>query len=332
MSVAPRLDWDPVEWAPSPWWVGSASPRRGDAPPRGTGHTTETRPGTAEAVRKNLRFPYHFLVELKARRILQLVSMNRTAGSLKAGPGSHETNHAGSVHIQYSIVDYSRNMPGLGNGDLQFLADFIGRVNEETGIPNLFAPAYGPNMGIIIASTRSPVRWTWNEWYKFSGWGSHQLVPGQDHWDQGALDVVKLSLMIKELSMLPLEEWFKYLRKAEKSGQYHPAVELWQRLLKAASEAPGASTKMKSVGQAVVFSGKVDIPTKALNELWEANRFPNAKKPNAWPWTKAWPILLAENIATAAKPTPEYSEVKSRVLTSVAATEQAMANIKKILP
>lgn len=164
--------------------------RRPDLPPRLTIHTTETPPGTGRSVARRLLWPYHNLIELKDREILNLIQWEKTAYSLRGKSWAGvETNHAGKRHIQISIVDYASRMGRLTKNDMKWLAqEVVYPILQANNIPNTWARAYGPNEGIILASTKSPIRLSPTEWENFSGVIYHQTVPGNTHWDAGGLN------------------------------------------------------------------------------------------------------------------------------------------------
>jgi hypothetical protein len=182
-------------WAPSPHHSGN-TPRQPSWPSRGVLHTTETDPGTWSGVRNNLRYPYHALIEVRARKAYQLVDLDRTASSLKASPRT-ETNHAGRHCVQYSLVMRANDTPDLTDGDLQYLADLCGWTSEQCGInADLWAKTHGPNDGIVLATASSPIRMSITQWQTWNGWACHQHIPDNDHWDCGALAVGTIRKMI----------------------------------------------------------------------------------------------------------------------------------------
>ena len=175
--------------------------RRADLPPRLTGHTTETPAGTAEAVAKNLAWPYTMIVDPARRQILQLLPLDSTAYSLRgthAATGAKiETNHLGKMHPQIALVGYAKDMDDLSVADLDWLADNVfGPVMELCGIPNVWEPTHGEGEGVVLASTRSPIRLTRTECEAYSGVLWHQHWYGQDHWDGGAINVEHLQKRI----------------------------------------------------------------------------------------------------------------------------------------
>ena len=175
--------------------------RRADLPPRLTGHTTETPPGTAEAVAKNLAWPYTMIVDPTNRQILQLLPLDSTAYSLRgthAATGAKiETNHLGKMHPQIAIVGYAKDMDDLSAADLDWLADEVfGPVMELCDIPNVWEPTHGEGEGVVLASTRSPIRLNRTDCETYSGVLWHQHWYGQDHWDGGAINVDHLQKRI----------------------------------------------------------------------------------------------------------------------------------------
>lgn len=225
-------------WAPSPHRSGDV-PRLGHLPPRGVIHTTETPPGTWAAVRRDLAWPYHALVEIRERTAYQLVSLDRTAYALER-PGATQTNHAGRFCVQLSLVMDAADTPRLTRSDLQWLADLCGTIGDLCGIPNVWVDTMGPNEGVVLAVPTSPIRMSQAEWYAFSGWCGHQHAPDNAHWDAGALDVATISTLITARGGAPVTapDDLEQLRRAFNNGDTTGIVFAQQLLANAAKADP----------------------------------------------------------------------------------------------
>jgi len=157
-------------------------------PAKGTVHSTETAPGTARAVAKNLGWPYSVLADPYTKRVYHLLPLNYTALSLR---GTHsttkakiETNHAGVMHPQVSLIGYSAQLANLTYDQLDWLVDEVfGPIAELCGIPNKWAKTYNAGQGIVLARADSPIRLSLDECHDWNGWLFHQTWHGQDHWD-----------------------------------------------------------------------------------------------------------------------------------------------------
>lgn len=157
-------------------------------------HTTESAPGSIMAIvdemlRKNHTDVYHALADPVTLQRVQLLPLNIAASAL-AHPPSVETNHDGA--IQMCIVGRATNMPNLTAAQLTWLGtDVLAPVSRM--VPELpidtKAQFYGDHAGFTIASANARQRMAPPVWDNFSGQAGHQHVPGNDHWDPGALDV-----------------------------------------------------------------------------------------------------------------------------------------------
>lgn len=103
-----------------------------------------------------------------------------------------ETNRACAV--QCEIVWRAAN-PNWPDGLLATVADWVGWVQEQTGVPTEFAEMWRP--GVVVASVDSPIRFGDQEWLDFTGICGHSNVPGgNDHWDPGRLPVDRLRALL----------------------------------------------------------------------------------------------------------------------------------------
>ena len=172
--------------------------RRRDLPAKMTVHSTETPAGTGRAVIARLEWPYSLIADPVTRELYSFGPLDGTALSLR---GTHartgekiETNHAGLMHPQVSIVGYASKMGDLTDDELFWLADVVfAPVLDLCEIPNVWMPTLGADSGVVLASTESPARLTEDECWSFNGVLYHQSWYGNDHWDPGALDVEKIA-------------------------------------------------------------------------------------------------------------------------------------------
>lgn len=106
--------------------------------------------------------------------------------------GTVETNRANAV--QCEIVWRAAN-PDWPDGLLATVADWVGWVQAQTGVPTNFAEMW--RAGVVLASVDSPIRFGRQEWLDFNGICGHSDVPGgNDHWDPGPLPVDRLRALL----------------------------------------------------------------------------------------------------------------------------------------
>jgi len=123
-----------------------------------------------------------------------------------------ETNHEGAHCVQVEIISTASTPPQWSDAMYGLVASWLADVVEA--LPGL-APALDnyPDRWSAQGSWgfNTPYRMSWDTWQKgLNGKPflcGHQHVPGNDHWDPGALDVVKLTRMAKGiLGSATLEE------------------------------------------------------------------------------------------------------------------------------
>lgn len=171
-------------------------------------HTTESSRGSYSGVRALWRGPGkwsrglpHFLID--GLRVVQLLPLTVNAYTLENLPGGVETNKAGNV-IQAEVCSYSADewdddtyhSVGKLLGDLQKAGlDF-----DLSQCPRW----YGPNEGIVLATTSSPIRI--HDWANYNGWCAHQHVSENAHWDCGYKDCERLrAIAAHTLGIEPIE-------------------------------------------------------------------------------------------------------------------------------
>jgi len=134
----------------------------------------------------------------------QHCDLNLTNYALLHRSGDPETNHEGIHNVGVEIIsmaasppNWSDRMYGLVAG---WLADVVRAIPSLTPALDNYPEKWSAK-GSWGFST--PYRVSWDTWQKgLNGlptlWG-HQHVPGNDHWDPGALDIVKLTRMAKDI-------------------------------------------------------------------------------------------------------------------------------------
>lgn len=152
-------------------------------------HTTEgtSYAGARAAYRTNKASP-HFTVSFEGGRlgVWQHVALNRAASALRHPVGTPHTNRLSAVQIE---VVAKAAKPGWPDALLVGTADLIAWIIDQTGVEPVaphFAPypaSYGIDNGIRFSAA---------DWLTFGGICGHQHVPGNDHGDPGAIDILAL--------------------------------------------------------------------------------------------------------------------------------------------
>jgi hypothetical protein len=143
-------------------------------------HTTEgsSYTGARSAYEKTGALP-HFTdtFENGAYRVWQHLPIDQAATALKHPSGTPETNRANAVQIEH--VGFAGRAHDFPDGYLLGIATLCRWIESERGVPRSAPFAFGPG---------AP-RLSWEQWESFGGHFGHCHVPGNDHWDPGALDV-----------------------------------------------------------------------------------------------------------------------------------------------
>ncbi len=147
-------------------------------------HSTEgsTISGAIAAYRP---YPPHVICDYHTRLIIQHISLERAAYSLKG------TDNDDEPCIQVEIVGYSHAAPNWSSSMLDWLVDevFIPIYNlwpfQIKGPPQGFVSYLdAQRRGINLSSPYSPIRFKKHEFESFGGICAHQHVPYPDtHWD-----------------------------------------------------------------------------------------------------------------------------------------------------
>jgi hypothetical protein len=143
---------------------------------------------------------------------LQHADLNLASYALLHRSGDPDTNHRGAHCVQVEIISNASDPPHWSAAMYGLVADWLADVvtalpELRPALDNFVAPDKWSEQGSWGFDT--PFRMTWQEWDKgINGKPgvpflcAHQHVPGNDHWDTGALDVVRLTTLAKAL-LLP---------------------------------------------------------------------------------------------------------------------------------
>ncbi len=123
-----------------------------------------------------------------------------------------ETNHEGAHCVQVEIVSMAASPPHWSDAFYKLVASWL--ANVVTALPDLLPaldnyPLQWSERGSWGFDT--PYRMSWKSWQEGINGKTgvpflcgHQHVPGNDHWDPGALDIAKLTRLAKELLNPPI--------------------------------------------------------------------------------------------------------------------------------
>ena len=154
-------------------------------------HTTESDPGTCEAVARYLvRMGYesHEVFDPSNGDLIQLLPPSQPGKSLVNLPGGVETNNRGGVY-QIEIVGRAVDVPHYDDAWYERLRVRLLVVCNFTHTPYIFPLPFQP---YPQSYGKNLVRMTFDEWLVFEGICGHQHVPENDHGDPGALDIERL--------------------------------------------------------------------------------------------------------------------------------------------
>jgi hypothetical protein len=160
-----------------------------DAPPRVVWHTTESGAGDAAfnsvgAYLSEVSSEPHILYDPTTDRLGQYGPLNQSARALK-NAGTLRTNRTGRVCIQIEVLARAaKPFTSYWTPGPNFRA--LMRAIRSWGVPDVF-PAGDFAATYTAASNRSTSVWT-----SQGGHYGHCNVPGNDHWDPGALDKAAL--------------------------------------------------------------------------------------------------------------------------------------------
>lgn len=145
---------------------------------------------------------------------LQHCDLSLTSYALLHRDGDPDTNHRGSHCVQVEIISMAASPPHWSDDMYRLVASWLADVVKA--LPEL-RPALDNWPPASMWSERgswgfnTPFRMSWETWAKGIGGKpmlcAHEHVPGNDHWDTGALDVVRLTNLAKSLLEPPGPTW-----------------------------------------------------------------------------------------------------------------------------
>jgi hypothetical protein len=160
-------------------------PRFRPFPWRGVLHTTEG--GTlagAIATFKATNFWPTLTIEANTLSVVQHYSLSAGARALS----DHATVENAARCVQIEIVGFAAQSPAWAPEQLAFIRDVMRSIEDLVPIPRLAPRPFRDLAGVSAPGHRMTV----DEWQRFSGWCGHQHVPGETHWDPGAIDIAAL--------------------------------------------------------------------------------------------------------------------------------------------
>ena len=152
-------------------------------PWRGVLHTTEgpTIAGALQTFRDTNFWPT-LTIEPNTFRVVQHYSLNTGARALS----DHATAENAARCVQIEIVGFASQTPSWAPEQVAFIREVVRDVESLVPIPRESGRAFLDAAGV---NSRPGNRMSIDEWKRFSGWCGHQHVPGESHWDPGALDI-----------------------------------------------------------------------------------------------------------------------------------------------
>ncbi|HEX7164069.1 MAG TPA: hemopexin repeat-containing protein [Trebonia sp.] len=155
-------------------------------PWRGVLHTTEgdTLSGALGTLDANRSWP-NLTIDPDRLSITQHYPLSRGARALT----DHGTPQNAARAIQIEIVGHAGESPNWAPERLAFILDVMRQIEAVVPISRTTNRNFLDLAG--VSSTPSN-RMSIDEWKRFSGWCGHQHVPGNTHWDPGAIDIQTL--------------------------------------------------------------------------------------------------------------------------------------------
>ncbi|MFE3932167.1 hemopexin repeat-containing protein, partial [Streptomyces sp. YIM B13508] len=152
-------------------------------PWRGVLHTTEgsTIAGALQTFRDTNFWPT-LTIDPKTLRVIQHYSLSRGARALS----DHVTAENAARCVQIEIVGFAAQAPSWPPEQLAFIRQTIRDIDSLVPIPRQSSMTFLNDAGV---NSHPGNRMSVEDWKRFSGWCGHQHVPGESHWDPGALDI-----------------------------------------------------------------------------------------------------------------------------------------------
>lgn len=152
-------------------------------------HSTEgSTYGGARSAYKASKVSPHFTCSYEKGRFehWQHIALNRAATALRHPAGTVHTNRLSAIQIE--VVAFAAK-PAWPDGLIAGVADLIAWIMAQTGVKPV-APAFPPypqSYGL-----HNGVRFSDADWLVFNGICGHCHVPGNDHGDPGAINIIAL--------------------------------------------------------------------------------------------------------------------------------------------
>jgi len=152
-------------------------------PWRGVLHTTEgsTIEGALQSFRTTNFWPT-LTVEPNTFRIVQHYSLNTGGRALS----DHATPENAARCVQIEMVGFAGQTPSWAPEQLAFIRDLVGKIEALVAIAHTSGRTFLDSAGV---NANPQNRMSVDEWKRFAGWCGHQHVPGETHWDPGAIDI-----------------------------------------------------------------------------------------------------------------------------------------------
>jgi hypothetical protein len=152
-------------------------------PWRGVLHTTEgpTIAGALQTFRDTNFWPT-LTIEPNTLRVVQHYPLSRGARALS----DHATAENAARCVQIEIVGFAEQTPSWAPEQLAFIREVVSSIEDLVPIAHTSGRSF-LNAAGVSGNPRN--RMTVDEWKRFAGWCGHQHVPGESHWDPGAIDI-----------------------------------------------------------------------------------------------------------------------------------------------
>ncbi|MFH9660193.1 hemopexin repeat-containing protein [Streptomyces sp. NPDC017248] len=158
-------------------------PRYLALPWRGVLHTTEGAgvDGALQEFRATNFWPT-VTIEPNTLRVIQHLPLNTGARALSDSATAENAARC----VQVEIVGFAAQTPTWAPEQLAFIRDVVQQIDTLVPIPRTSGRTFLDAGGVNATPGN---RMSVDEWKRFSGWCGHQHVPGESHWDPGAIDI-----------------------------------------------------------------------------------------------------------------------------------------------
>jgi hypothetical protein len=155
-------------------------------------HTTEGDPGSVDGCRamaESHTSPPQLWAHPGLRWFAQGIPLSRSAYALAHSSGDPQTNKAGAIQVE--VFGFAKDTPSWPGEWLDWLgATVLGSV-LRAGWP-IDTTQVCPTTGSDGYGQGGSVRLDWDTWATYPGVCCHSNVPGNDHWDAGAIDLNRI--------------------------------------------------------------------------------------------------------------------------------------------